>query len=535
MPKDEFGKEFTELVPDQETLPPGRFIGWLWDNVRDFFAAGFESIWGAFKELFPSLLHMFTNHVKDTLADVEDERWNNLVMFAIESGVLSKEHAERIKKYKDLGHPYDLIMYISFLLHFVFSALDIPADANSNFLRRSINKDIRPNLPDYRDVIPAAFVAPEKTGEVREILKQLGLSDEHIDLLFLSMYRLYPVETIRDAYLRGVLSEEEMFMRMRELGFTDTRIKEIVQTWELIPPVTDILTMVAHEAFEPDSIAKMGLDEEFPTEQVEWLKKQGLSEYWAMKYWISHWNQPSLGQGFEMLHRGVIDRETLEFLFRTVEIPRFWRDKLLAIAYMPYTRVDVRRMHAMGVLSDEELIKAYKDLGYDEEHALRMAEFTVRYNQQSNRDLTKAQIVTAYIEGLINRDDAKSLLKHIRYPDAESEYILTLAEFQRNKEYQDQIVKNVGERFKNNLIDEFEARNRLNQLNLPAEQIEILIDRWKIDKYEAVKVPSKTDLEKMLRNNIITQDQYRQEMYRLGYDWRYIDWYEQLARKKRQK
>jgi len=524
-----------DYKPSDIMFHPTRFAAWLWENVRDFFAAGFESVWGSFKQMFPSLLEMFTRHVKKTMSEVEDERWDALVKFAVDAGVLKKEHAEKIKSYKNMAHPYDIILYVSFLLHFLYTALDIPASANSNFLRRAINKDMRPNLPDYRDVIQAAFVAPEKTGEVREIMKQLGLSDEHIDLLFLSMYRLYPVETIRDAYLRGVLSEEEMFMRMRELGFTDTRIKEIIQTWELIPSVSDLITMAVREAFSPEVAEKFGQYEDFPEEFAKWAAKQGLSEEWARRYWAAHWNLPSLTMGYEMLHRGIINEDELKLLMRAQDVMPFWRDKLIQLSYNPYTRVDVRRMHEMGVLSDEELIKAYKDLGYDDEHALKLAEFTVRYNAQAKRDITKSQIVEAYKEGLINRQEAFDLLKHIDYPDAEAEFILYLAEFERNKEYQQQIIHNIGERYKNNLIDEFEARSRLGQLNLPSEQIDILIDRWNIDKYEAMKMPSKTDLEKMLRNGIISEDDYRQEMYKLGYDWRYIEWYAKLARKKRQK
>ncbi|GAI84798.1 unnamed protein product, partial [marine sediment metagenome] len=75
----------------------------------------------------------------------------------------------------------------------------------------------------------------------------------------------------------------------QELGYTDTRIKEIIQAWSIIPGPADILHMVAKEAFEPDAVKLMGLEDEFPTEQVSWLAKQGLSEFWAMKYWASHW------------------------------------------------------------------------------------------------------------------------------------------------------------------------------------------------------------------------------------------------------
>ena len=78
-------------------------------------------------------------------------------------------------------------------------------------------------------------------------------------------------------------------------------------------------------------------------------------------------------------------------------------------------------------------------------------------------------------------------------------------------------------------MNEFECRAKLNQLNLPAEQTAILMDKWKLKKMIDVKLPSKTDLDKFIKNGIITVDQYRIEMDKLGYNFKYTDWFEKLA------
>ncbi|GAG30498.1 unnamed protein product, partial [marine sediment metagenome] len=223
---------------------------------------------------------------------------------------------------------------------------------------RNLNAEMSPNLPREEHLLKAAFIAPERIKEVRNQLRLSGFSEDSIDLMFISNYALYDVNTVRDLYLRKAIDTDMMFVRMREIGFTDTRTKEIVQSWELIPGPSDLFHLVAKEAFEPGMIKEMGLDVEFPEEQVKWLEAQGLSRYWAEKYWAAHWDIPSLGQGFDMLHRrvshgvSVIDEAQLDMLYRAAEIPPFWRDKLTAIAYNPFTRVDVRRMHDIGVLNE---------------------------------------------------------------------------------------------------------------------------------------------------------------------------------------
>lgn len=148
-----------------------------------------------------------------------------------------------------------------------------------------------------------------------------------------------------------------------------------------IPPVADIITMAVREAFTPAIAARFGQYQDLPSEFVEWVGKKGLSKDWAERYWAAHWSLPSPQQGFEMLHRGVIGIDDMNMLMRALDIMPFWRDKLIQIAYRPLSRVDVRRMFALGVLNVNGVRKAYTDIGYNDENANLMTEFTVRYTE----------------------------------------------------------------------------------------------------------------------------------------------------------
>jgi len=512
------------LTPDD-----GGFTGSIWSTIANFFTIGFASVWSGWLSMWEKALSGFWEFFKSEVSEVNVNDWKYILDHAVEAKMMPQEAADRIMELTKTAGAFGIVLYLGFLLKYVGNYAETFLEGGTNFVRRNLNKGIRPNLPDGLSVLNAAFIAPEKTGEVREVFKEMGLSDDHIDLMFLSAYQLYPVQVVQDLFLREAIDEETMMTRMRELGFTDTRIKEIVQSWEVIPPIQDILTMVGHEAFEPDSIAKMGLDSEYPDEQTKWGAKQGLSDYWMHKYWISHWQEPSIGQGYEMLQRGVIDKETLEFLYRTVEIPPYWRDKLTQIAYNPYSRVDVRRMHKMGVLSDEELLRAYKDIGYNDEHAEKMALFTVKYNQGANKGATKGEILTAYKEDLITRNDAKELLASLDYGDAEAEFVLILTDYKKDKKVHDDSVKLIGKQYKEGLIEDFQARDSLGRLNLSSEQSSLLMDQWGLDKFRARKEPSKTDLIMMLKKGVIDREQFAMELRNSGYGENYVQWYIKLT------
>jgi len=484
------------------------------------------------KLLWPELPNM-TKAVRQELfgdwGKVDPQTWRNMLGWFKTANLLSEADVNNLMQMKDIGGPLNLVFFIQMALRLFTSYLTGICDPAVLKLQQAINKLMRPSLPSYSSLIAAAFVAPEKVGEVRDLLARMGFAESDIDLMFIGAYKLYDEFTVRELFWRKILPPDKVYERMRELGYTDTRIKEITEAWQVIPPIPDILTMVGHEAFEPDTIRRVGLDEEFPEEQSEWLEKQGLSRFWQEKYWISHWEQPSIQMGYEMLQRGIIDRTDLEFLFRIVEIPRFWREKLLAIAYTPYTRVDARRMHKLGVLSDEELVTAYKDIGYDQAHAEKMAEFTRRANLGAERDLSKAEVLTGYRERIITREQAETFLRNLHYDEAETGYLLDFQDWKLEQEIQQDLLAAIQARYQGRLIDRSEAQRQLDQLGLPSAQVTALLARWEVKVLGPDRVPSKTDLEDFLRAGIIGSDTYRQEMARLGYASQYIDWYERFA------
>jgi hypothetical protein len=491
------------------------------DSISGFWSSGAVIIQQIIESGAESIWAPLAKNMAEPLRGILDDM--------VASGILENDDAVHLKSVlgKDSGVNWLVQWFAAMALwgEWVSSLISVPAMKAS----QGVLKKLRPQLPYVSEIIAAAFIAPEKTGEVREILARSGYSEDAIDLLFLGKYRAYEEFQIQQLWLRKEISDSKMYERMRELGYTDTRIGELTKLWTIIPPVQDILTMVAKEAFEPDTVSQLGLSAEFPVEQSEWLTKMGLSEYWQHKYWAAHWDQPSIQQGYEMLHRGVIDNDTLQMLFRTVEIPTYWRDKLTKIAYQPYTRVDVRRMYDMGVLGEEELKKAYTDIGYDEEHATGMTEFTKRYVEDADRDLTKGEILKGYRNALLSRGDAIALLTDIRYTDAQAAYYIELEDYRELEAIQSAAIATIKTKYLERLIDRGQAQSMLDALNLPAAQVNLWLERWDVSLIEYPKLPSKTDLDKFYIAGVIGSDQYNIEMQRLGYGHIYIGWYKKMA------
>ncbi len=130
-----------------------------------------------------------------------------------------------------------------------------------------------------------------------------------------------------------------------------------------IPGPTDQVRFQLREVYEPARRKELLGEDDLSTFK-QFMGELGFSGYHADSYWASHWQLPSMTQLNEMFHRGVIDRDTwLRFVrfndFDPSAIP--WLEEII---FTPFTRVDARRMASLGVLSDTELLQAYRDIGF---------------------------------------------------------------------------------------------------------------------------------------------------------------------------
>ena len=285
-----------------------------------------------------------------------------------------------------------------------------------------------------------------------------------------------------------------------------------------VPPIADLITMAVREAFSPEIASRFGQYEDYPQDLTKFAAMNGLSEEWAKRYWAAHWNLPSPQQGFEMLHRGKITQQELNLLLRALDVMPFWREKLIDISYNPLTRVDVRRMYALGVLNEAEIVKAYQDIGYTPENADRLRQFTVKQTTSSQSGLSVAKVVTAYKNGLTTRQNAYNTITRLGVRPNTISDILDNADIQLEWQRTKDGISSIRNLFKQERITENEARNRLQGLRLDGVKIDALVNQWVSDGEKSHgTLLTKTDVLSLHKKKLRTVDRARQEFSLLGY------------------
>ncbi|GAH17847.1 unnamed protein product, partial [marine sediment metagenome] len=254
-------------------------------------------------------------------------------------------------------------------------------------LNNYINQTIASAWPNEL-LPPANLINLRYRGHVSEAvyfdeMAEQGISKERAEKLYQGSEVLLNGYEIIALWRRGVIDEADRDNQLQELGFTNDRINLLTHVTAQVPSAMDVISFAVREVYSPEIVAAFGQME--GVEEVldvasDDITATGMTNETFKKYWAAHWQLPSMRQAYEMLHRDVVDAKTVDQLMVALDIMPYWRDKLRAISYAPYTRVDVRRMHKLGIVDEAGLVRAYMDLGYDEARAQGLAEFTVLYN-----------------------------------------------------------------------------------------------------------------------------------------------------------
>ena len=313
---------------------------------------------------------------------------------------------------------------------------------------------------------------------------------------------------------------------LRRIGIHDEYYPLYKELAQQIPPIADIITMAVREAFTPAIAAKFGQYQDFPQPLEEWAAKKGLSSDWAKRYWAAHWSLPSPLQGFEMLHRGVINRGELDMLLRALDVMPFWREKLTGIAYRRVTRVDIRRMYKAGIISVRDVFDANLELGYTERDAQRMTDFTVQWATPQHASITRSDILTAYKNRMISRNDASGLLEDMGEEYFHREFMLKAVDYKKGLELTEMQIKGINNLYRKRVYTADKANAELLKLDLPAEEVSLLMQRWFYEvKAEPIRHWTTSQVLGFIKDGIITPDRGREELYNIGYDDEHINVY----------
>lgn len=385
--------------------------------------------------------------------------------------------------------------------------------------------------------VPAVMEAERRgiidRGAADRYLSFLGVSEEaHGDLTRLAEHP-FDLDRITQAWVRGLITTADRNKMYNALGVPPERHDMLEGLALAVAGPMDVVSLAGREAFEEEQVRILDLDAEYDTVDWSWADKAGLREPWRKFYWRAHWQPVATGQALEMFQRAIITDEQLDTIFKAQEYTPVWRDKLKQLSYNVLTRVDTRRMHDLGVMTREQVKRAYQDQGYTPENAELMTQFSERLVADHKQDElerragpVRRELLDGYRSGLLSRHTARQSIVSLGFTEVDTDTALLAIEVDRQRVADDSIRDAIGRLYTTVLISSDDARERLTRLGMDGAAI-----GWQMAQWDAAReVREMTDAERSQRDltkaevlagyreRLTTLQAATEALARLGYD-----------------
>ena len=377
---------------------------------------------------------------------------------------------------------------------------------------------ILPNqIPDPGSLI-SSFYRHHITREVLDTqMRFLGYDKKAVDMLLSTTKPLLSAYEYITLYRRGVLSWERLNELTSIIGLEEDTLGHLLKATEYYPSPTDVIRFAVREVYNPNITEKYGLKEDIPQDFYNESRNIGMSNDSAEKYWAAHWQLPSPNMAYEMFHRRIIDETELKDLLKALDVMPYWRSKMTELSYNPLTRVDVRRMYGLGVLSIDDVYNSYLDIGYSPDNALKMTEFTTLYEQDETTGISKTSLLKSYKQGVLTIEELANMLTDIGLPPTSVEYNVQQALYEKTLSEADKYSDGLRTAYLDGGLSYEEVRNKLLSQDFPASYVDKVLDDIQLSNSTKIKTPSVETIQSWYAAHIIDEQSFKRYMARKGY------------------
>ena len=160
-------------------------------------------------------------------------------------------------------------------------------------------------------------------------------------------------------------------------------------------------------------------------------------------------------------------------------------------------------LYKKGVLDKDKATELLEWRGFREEAIKWLLAETGTESVSNEKEVTKSEIISAYKEGIIDKQSATNYLKTLNYSDDAINIIISLADAQLEAKPKILARSQLEKAYINNLIEKPEFRKQLKSLGYTDEGIKLIIQTADLKKQPKGLSLTKTDILKAWRHNVI--------------------------------
>jgi len=343
-------------------------------------------------------------------------------------------------------------------------------------LERRMLRDYQPRIPEP-DALLQLRAKDLITGEAFYFwMSEHGYPDWACDVMAGSLYTAPDIETCLTLLRRGIVDAWTFKRLLGRRNYESWQQNALLSLQWQLPGYADMISVYMREGYLEEKWV------ECPTEFLDYMKSLGYDTHWALRLWGKHWILPGVNLLYDMLHKGIIDYDTMVQMLRYHDFEPVWRDRLIANAWNMIPRVDLRRAYRYNLIGAEGLAQRYGWLGFKPSDAEIMARIAER--SSLDRYYTRLETVAraAYRKGKISRETLIEILSRVQTPAPAVDLVLeaeTIAKDAGVLEIAEEprilSVSQVLRAYEARIMDRSAAESRLKALGFEPEDIQLLL------------------------------------------------------------
>ena len=236
---------------------------------------------------------------------------------------------------------------------------------------------------------------------------------------------------------------------------------------------------------------------------------------------------PGPEQLARMTLRGIIDKDgtgagetTFEQGIAESDLKTKWTESLWLLSqYVPPPDA-VSSLLEKGAITTDQAVSLWEQDGVPAELASGYAYIANQQHIGQDKLLARGQVVTGYVDGLFSTDQATALLGDLGYRDDVAANILAIADFRREIQAINSVVRKISNLYANFRISAANAKKALLEVGVDDAQAQAVLSTWDAVRVEPVRVPSVSEIGAAVKYGTLTQAQALDELANLGYEAR---------------
>lgn len=410
-------------------------------------------------------------------------------------------------------------------------------------------------VPGAADLLDMLNRGDVNEGTVRLALERTGLRRELIGPVIASRFQLLAGADIALALLRGNIDQAAAQQLASKQGITPEVLRLLVENTGEPPGIIDMVGLwrrgkISRERLVRailqsrvrnewvDAIELLAVEPPTTEEALQALVQGELTQAEAARRYAeaggdptffetafkTRANSPAPGQLAEMANRGIIpwdgrgpDATTFSQGFIEGRWKNKWEPAFRKLAvYLPPPR-EVATLAREGAVTEAQAERLWEEHGLSPELAhtyWRSAHFQ---RTSAVHELARSEIVKLYFDQAIDRRQALAMLEKLRYPPADANWILDIADLQRARAAHEAAVKKIEQLYVNHKLTREAASSGLHALDIPTGQVDQILLFAELERAANLKTLTAAEIESAWFYNLIGPGEAIKMLENIGY------------------